>query len=72
MFDIQCWRIGKVAKVLKNNDSFVIKLFGSIQLKEFHVSSLRVRQAWHGNKWMVVGKVNAPCIHHALDLNSLF
>ncbi|MBA0736408.1 hypothetical protein Gogos_009964 [Gossypium gossypioides] len=57
VFDIQCWRIGKVAKVLKNNDSFVIKLFGSIQLKEFHVSSLRVRQAWHGNKWMVVGKV---------------
>ncbi|KAK8340023.1 hypothetical protein V6Z12_A08G074300 [Gossypium hirsutum] len=57
VFDIQCWRIGKVAKVLKNNDSFVIKLFGSILLKEFHVSSLRVRQAWHGNKWMVVGKV---------------
>ncbi|GMI73791.1 hypothetical protein like AT4G32440 [Hibiscus trionum] len=57
VFDVRCWRIGKVAKVLKNNDSFVIKLFGSIQLKEFHASSLRVRQAWHGNKWMVVGEV---------------
>ncbi|KAK8630673.1 hypothetical protein V6N13_079455 [Hibiscus sabdariffa] len=57
VFDVRCWRIGKVAKVLKNNDSFVIKLFGSIQVKEFHASSLRVRQAWHGNKWIVVGEV---------------
>ncbi|KAK8614683.1 hypothetical protein V6N13_068479 [Hibiscus sabdariffa] len=57
VFDVRCWRIGKVAKVLKNNGSFVIKLFGSIQLKEFHASSLRVRQAWQGNKWMVVDKV---------------
>ncbi|KAK8635852.1 hypothetical protein V6N13_004567 [Hibiscus sabdariffa] len=57
VFDVRCWRIGKVAKVLKNDGSFVIKLFGSIRLKEFHASSLRVRQAWHGNKWMVVDKV---------------
>ncbi|XWS46895.1 hypothetical protein CRYUN_Cryun14cG0107300 [Craigia yunnanensis] len=57
VFDIQCWRVGKVAKVLKNNNRFVIKFFGSIQLKEFHASSLRIRQAWHGNKWMVIGKV---------------
>ncbi|XP_039048440.1 uncharacterized protein LOC120189168 isoform X2 [Hibiscus syriacus] len=67
VFDVQCWRIGKVAKVLKNHDSFVIKLFGSIQLKEFHASSLRVRQAWHGNKWMVVGKVAG-----SKDLNNNF
>ncbi|XWS31509.1 hypothetical protein CRYUN_Cryun23aG0082400 [Craigia yunnanensis] len=57
VFDIQSWRVGKVAKVLKNNNRFVIKFFGSIQLKEFHASSLRIRQAWHGNKWMVIGKV---------------
>ncbi|KAK8498868.1 hypothetical protein V6N12_044602 [Hibiscus sabdariffa] len=61
VFDVRCWRIGKVAKVLKNNDSFVIKLFGSIQVKEFHASSLRVRQAWHGNKWMVVGESADAC-----------
>ncbi|XWS36352.1 hypothetical protein CRYUN_Cryun20dG0077800 [Craigia yunnanensis] len=57
VFDIQCWRVGKVAKLFKNNNRFVIKFFGSIQLKKFHASSLRIRQAWHGNKWMVIGKV---------------
>ncbi|KAK8702106.1 hypothetical protein V6N13_020475 [Hibiscus sabdariffa] len=57
VFDIQCWRVAKVAKVLKNGNRFVIKFFGSIQLKEFHASSLRIRQAWHGNKWIVTGKV---------------
>ncbi|KAK8711611.1 hypothetical protein V6N13_146887 [Hibiscus sabdariffa] len=57
VFDIQCWRVAKVAKVLKNSNRFVIKFFGSIQLKEFHASSLRIRQAWHGNKWIVMGKV---------------
>ncbi|XVF32488.1 hypothetical protein REPUB_Repub17cG0087100 [Reevesia pubescens] len=57
VFEIQCWRVGKVAKVLKNNNRFVIKFFGSIQLKEFHASSLRIRQVWQGNKWMVIGKV---------------
>ena len=71
VFDIQCWRVGKVAKLFKNNNRFVIKFFGSIQLKEFHASSLRIRQAWHGNKWMVIGKVMAY-IHHAFALHSLF
>ncbi|KAE8665427.1 hypothetical protein F3Y22_tig00112614pilonHSYRG00029 [Hibiscus syriacus] len=56
--DIKCWRVGKITKVLKNNDRFVVKLFGSIQLKEFHASSLRIRQAWDGKKWMVIGKVS--------------
>ncbi|KAE8692063.1 hypothetical protein F3Y22_tig00110860pilonHSYRG00021 [Hibiscus syriacus] len=57
VFDIQCWRVAKVAKVLNNGNRFVLKFFGSIQLKEFHASSLRIRQAWHGNKWIVTGKV---------------
>ncbi|XP_039003705.1 uncharacterized protein LOC120130557 [Hibiscus syriacus] len=57
VFDIQCWKVGKVAKVLKDNHRFVVKLFGSIQLKEFDASSLRIRQAWDGKKWMVIGKV---------------
>ncbi|KAK8674487.1 hypothetical protein V6N13_112776 [Hibiscus sabdariffa] len=57
VFDIRCWKVGKIAKVLKNNDRFVFKLFGSIQLKEFHASSLRIRQVWDGKKWMVIGKV---------------
>ncbi|KAK8693934.1 hypothetical protein V6N13_071501 [Hibiscus sabdariffa] len=57
VFDIQCWRVAKVAKVLKNGNWFVIKFFGSIQLKEFHASNLRIRQAWHGNRWIVTGKV---------------
>ncbi|MBA0802618.1 hypothetical protein Gohar_012897 [Gossypium harknessii] len=57
VFDTQCWRVAKVAKVLNNSSRFVIKFFGSIQLREFHASSLRIRQAWHDNKWIVIGKV---------------
>ena len=56
VFDIRCWRLGKVAKVFKNN-RLVIKFFGSIQLKEFHVSNLRIQQAWHENNWSVIMKV---------------
>ena len=56
IFDFQCWREGKIAKVL-NNNLFVVRLFGSIQLKEFHGSSVRVQQAWHNNNWSVIGKV---------------
>ncbi|KAH7577604.1 hypothetical protein ACOSP7_001439 [Xanthoceras sorbifolium] len=52
VFDAHCWRVGKVAKALQKN-WFVIQLFGSIQLKEFHKSKLRIRQAWHNNKWAV-------------------
>ncbi|XP_021635377.2 uncharacterized protein LOC110631741 isoform X1 [Hevea brasiliensis] len=57
VFDTQCWRVGKVAKSLKNN-LFVIKLFGSIKLKEFHESNLRIRQVWHNNNWSVIGKLS--------------
>ncbi|XP_008802277.2 uncharacterized protein LOC103716167 isoform X1 [Phoenix dactylifera] len=57
VFDLHSWRVGKVAKVL-NNNHVVIRLFGSIQLREFHVSSLRVRQAWQNNQWVVIGKVS--------------
>lgn len=56
VFDAHCWRVGKVAKALQRN-WFVIRLFGSIQLKEFHESNLRTRQAWHNNKWSEIGKV---------------
>ncbi|KAJ4828604.1 hypothetical protein Tsubulata_004961 [Turnera subulata] len=56
MFDFQCWRVGKIAKELENN-VFVVKLVGSIQLKEFHGSEIRIQQAWHENKWSVTGKV---------------
>lgn len=55
VFDIQCWRVAKIVKVLKNVH-FVVRLFGSIQLREFHKSNLRIRQAWHNNKWSLVGK----------------
>jgi hypothetical protein len=56
IFDFQCWREGKIAKVLKNN-LFVVRLFGSIQLKEFHESNIRIQQAWRSNNWSVIGKV---------------
>ncbi|CAN0898234.1 hypothetical protein LINGRAHAP2_LOCUS19591 [Linum grandiflorum] len=56
VFDAQCWRIGKIVKALKKKNSFVVKLSGFVQLKEFHVSDLRVQQVWHKNKWFLVGK----------------
>ncbi|KAJ4727396.1 Plant tudor-like RNA-binding protein [Melia azedarach] len=55
VFDNQCWRIGKIAKVLQKN-WFVIRLFGSIRLKEFHETNIRIRKSWHNNKWSVIGK----------------
>ncbi|KAA8550814.1 hypothetical protein F0562_002498 [Nyssa sinensis] len=57
VFDVPCWRVGKVVKVL-NNDYFIIKLFGSIQLKEFHQSNLRIRQAWNGSTWSMIEKIS--------------
>lgn len=72
VFDTRCWRVGKVVMVLKNDNRFVIKFFGSIQLKEFNGSSLRIRQAWHDNNWMVIGKVMAYILFNlafALFLN---
>ncbi|KAF9618629.1 hypothetical protein IFM89_002324 [Coptis chinensis] len=58
VFDIHCWRVGKVAKVLKS-DRVVVKFLGSIQLKEFHPCSLRIHQVWQNSKWTVIGKVAA-------------
>ncbi|XP_024954504.2 uncharacterized protein LOC102613084 isoform X3 [Citrus sinensis] len=56
VFDNQCWRVGKIAKVLQNN-GYVVRLSGSIQLKEFHVANIRVRKSWHNSQWSVTGKV---------------
>ncbi|KAF5207399.1 Plant tudor-like rna-binding protein [Thalictrum thalictroides] len=57
VFDSHCWRVGKIVKVLGRN-RFVIRLSDCIQLKEFHQSSLRVRQAWQNYKWVLIGKVS--------------
>ncbi|KAF7075240.1 hypothetical protein CFC21_080027 [Triticum aestivum] len=43
VFDHNTWKLGKIAKIVKN-DYFVIRLADCIQLKEFHISSLRVPQ----------------------------
>ncbi|XP_042517170.1 uncharacterized protein LOC122091354 isoform X1 [Macadamia integrifolia] len=56
VFDTHSWRSGKVAKVM-NNNRFVVRLFGSIQLREFRKSDLRVQQIWHNMKWVKIGKV---------------
>ncbi|KAF9606521.1 hypothetical protein IFM89_025894 [Coptis chinensis] len=66
-FDLHCWRVGKVVKVL-NNNNFVIRLSGSIQLKGFQKANLRVRHAWQNNKWVVTEKVGEQLLpeheHH--------
>ncbi|KAL5663013.1 hypothetical protein ACJX0J_023121, partial [Zea mays] len=41
VFDRSTWKLGKILKMLKNN-YFVIRLADCIQLKEFHISSLRI------------------------------
>ncbi|KAE8009358.1 hypothetical protein FH972_005798 [Carpinus fangiana] len=59
VFDIQCWRVAAIVKAIKNVH-FVVRFVGSIHLKEFHKSSLRVRRAWHNNQWsqlVGIGKV---------------
>lgn len=43
VLDHNTWKLGKIAKIVKN-DYFVIRLADCIQLKEFHLSSLRVPQ----------------------------
>ena len=41
VLDRNTWKLGKILKMLKNN-YFVIRLADCIQLKEFHISSLRI------------------------------
>uniref|UniRef100_A0ACD6A1P2 Uncharacterized protein n=2 Tax=Avena sativa TaxID=4498 RepID=A0ACD6A1P2_AVESA len=41
VLDHNTWKLGKIAKIVEN-DYFVIRLADCIQLKEFHISSLRV------------------------------
>ncbi|XP_066333007.1 uncharacterized protein [Miscanthus floridulus] len=41
VLDRNTWKLGKILKMLKN-DYFVIRLADCIQLKEFHISSLRI------------------------------
>ena len=41
MFEHNTWKLGKIAQIVKN-DYFVIRIADCIQLKEFHISSLRV------------------------------
>ncbi|KAF0912766.1 hypothetical protein E2562_019004 [Oryza meyeriana var. granulata] len=48
VLDRNTWKLGKIAKMLKNN-YFVIRLADCIQLKEFHISSLRVPAAPHSH-----------------------
>lgn len=57
VFDAKCWRVGKVGKVLQKTNRVVIRFFGSIQLKEFDISCLRIRQVWCDNEWKMIGKV---------------
>lgn len=56
VLDRNTWKLGKIAKMLKNN-YFVIRLADCIQLKEFHISSLRVPASPHSNnQYSVVDK----------------
>ncbi|URE20654.1 Ribosomal protein L4/L1 family, partial [Musa troglodytarum] len=69
VFDAHSWRVGKIAKVL-NDDYVVTKIFGSIQLKEFHASNLRSRRAWQNNHWVMINKIDfLKSIEHFVVIN---
>lgn len=63
VFDVYCWRLGKVVKMLKN-DRFVVRLSGSIQIKEFQRSELRLRRAWRNNNWVEIEKVGEQIVDY--------
>ncbi|OEL36327.1 hypothetical protein BAE44_0002654, partial [Dichanthelium oligosanthes] len=59
VLDRSTWKLGKILKMLKNN-YFVIRLADCIQLKEFHISSLRIphtMEAPQSKPFPVVDKV---------------
>ncbi|XP_062212676.1 uncharacterized protein LOC133913520 [Phragmites australis] len=59
VLDRNTWKLGKILKMLKNN-YFVIRLADCIQLKEFHISSLRIPHATgtpHSNQYPAADKV---------------
>ncbi|KAG6478348.1 uncharacterized protein LOC122021262 [Zingiber officinale] len=57
VFDAFSWRVGKIVKILKG-DRVVIKLFGSIQLRQYSVSDLRVPQVWQKNQLNLADTAN--------------
>ncbi|KAK9087064.1 hypothetical protein Syun_029458 [Stephania yunnanensis] len=52
VFDLHCWKVGKVVNMLKNY-RFVVRLCEGIQLKESHESCLRLQKVWQKKKWIV-------------------
>jgi hypothetical protein len=61
VLDRNTWKLGKILKMLKNN-YFVIRLADCIQLKEFHISSLRIPhtlEAPQSNPFPAADKVTA-------------
>lgn len=79
VLDQNTWKLGKIAKMLKNN-YFVIRLADCIQLKEFHITSLRVplqddppTAAPYGKQFPASDKVSANqlsmlMVHFTMDM----
>ncbi|KAL2548328.1 Plant Tudor-like RNA-binding protein [Forsythia ovata] len=55
MFDNFSWKIANILKVLHGNQ-YLIKQFGSSQESIIPRSNIRVRQTWHDDKWIMMGK----------------
>ncbi|KAG8100486.1 hypothetical protein GUJ93_ZPchr0013g36040 [Zizania palustris] len=55
VLDHNSWRLGKIAKVLKN-DYFIIRVTGRIQMREFHISCLRFPHGYHSKQSAVVDR----------------
>ncbi|XP_058201254.1 uncharacterized protein LOC131316008 [Rhododendron vialii] len=60
VFDSMSWKIARVLKVL-DRDHYLVRLLGIPQEFRIHKSSIRVRQSWQDNKWVVIGKGSGRC-----------
>ncbi|KAL5197162.1 hypothetical protein ABZP36_000674 [Zizania latifolia] len=71
VLDHNSWRLGKIAKVLKN-DYFVIRVTGCIQKREFHISCLRFPHGYHSKQSAVVDRVREQSERHIQRVDHTF
>lgn len=62
------WKQAKIIKIV-GVDSYIARLLGSPLDVMVCQSHLRTRQAWHGGKWFVLGKVNSFNKFRQISLN---
>ncbi|KAL2472435.1 Plant Tudor-like RNA-binding protein [Abeliophyllum distichum] len=62
IFDGISWKLATILKVLHGYQCLV-RLLGSSQELNVNRSNTRMRQTWHDDKWIVIGKGSGGCEH---------